>query len=297
MSIKVGITHIATAYTEDPAIFARKAEETGFESIWVGEHTVVPASFAAHYPATSDGSAPGFVAHVCDPFVSLSRAASATRRIRLGTSVCLVPEHNLFALTKQVATLDHYSDGRVLFGVGVGWLKEEGEIAGNWPARYALLGEMVRAMKELWTKEVAEFHGELIDFPPVCSMPHPKQKPHPPVLVGGGVASLNRVVAYGDGWCPGFLPPEELARALETLRERMSIAGRDFSKLDITVMVGVSEHSPIRQILERYEAAGAGRVVLCVNRPGTPDEVSDFQLVMPGEADAFLDRLATQIFR
>ena len=297
MSIKVGITHIATAYTEDPAIFARKAEEAGFESIWVGEHTVVPASFAAHYPATSDGSEPGFVAHVCDPFVSLSRAASATRRIRLGTSVCLVPEHNLFALTKQVATLDHYSDGRVLFGVGVGWLKEEGEIAGNWPARYALLGEMVRAMKELWTKEVAEFHGELIDFPPVCSMPHPKQKPHPPVLVGGGVASLNRVVAYGDGWCPGFLPPEELARALETLRERMSIAGRDFSKLDITVMVGVSEHSPIRQILERYEAAGAGRVVLCVNRPGTPDEVSDFQLVMPGEADAFLDRLATQIFR
>lgn len=297
MSIKVGITHIATAYTEDPAIFARKAEEAGFESIWVGEHTVVPASFAAHYPATSDGSAPGFVAHVCDPFVSLSRAASATRRIRLGTSVCLVPEHNLFALTKQVATLDHYSDGRVLFGVGVGWLKEEGEIAGNWPARYALLGEMVRAMKELWTKEVAEFHGELIDFPPVCSMPHPKQKPHPPVLVGGGVASLNRVVAYGDGWCPGFLPPEELARALETLRERMSIAGRDFSKLDITVMVGVSEHSPIRQILERYEAAGAGRAVLCVNRPGTPDEVSDFQLVMPGEADAFLDRLATQIFR
>ncbi len=211
--------------------------------------------------------------------------------------MCLVPEHNLFALTKQVATLDHYSEGRVLFGVGVGWLKEEGEIAGNWPARYALLGEMVRAMKELWTKEVAEFHGELIDFPPVCSMPHPKQKPHPPVLVGGGVASLNRVVAYGDGWCPGFLPPEELARALETLRERMSIAGRDFSKLDITVMVGVSEHSPIRQILERYEAAGAGRVVLCVNRPGTPDEVSDFQLVMPGEADAFLDRLATQIFR
>lgn len=177
----------------------------------------------------------------------------------------------------------------MLFGVGVGWLKEEGEIAGNWPARYALLGEMVRAMKELWTKEVAEFHGELIDFPPVCSMPHPKQKPHPPVLVGGGVASLNRVVAYGDGWCPGFLPPEELGRALQTLRERMSVAGRDFSKLDITVMVGVSERSPIREILERYEAAGAGRVVLCVNRPGTPDEVSDFQLVMPGEADAFLD--------
>ena len=297
MSIKVGITHIATAYTEDPAVFAHKAEETGFESVWVGEHTVVPASFAAHYPATSDGSAPGFVAHVCDPFVSLSRAAAATRRIRLGTSVCLVPEHNLFALTKQVATLDHYSEGRVLFGVGVGWLKEEGEIAGNWPARYALLGEMVRAMKELWTKEVVEFHGELIDFPPVCSMPHPKQKPHPPVLVGGGVASLNRVVAYGDGWCPGFLPPEELGRALQTLRERMSVAGRDFSKLDITVMVGVSERSPIREILERYEAAGAGRVVLCVNRPGTPDEVSDFQLVMPGEADAFLERLAMQIFR
>lgn len=89
----------------------------------------------------------------------------------------------------------------MLFGVGVGWLKEEGEIAGNWLERYVLLGEMIQAMKELWTKDVAEFHGRLVDFPPSISMPHPKQKPHPPVLIGGGAANLDRVVAYGDGWC------------------------------------------------------------------------------------------------
>lgn len=223
--MKVGIVHIATAYTEDPAVFARKAEELGFESIWVGEHTVVPASFAARYPTSSDGSAPGFVAHVCDPIVTLMRAASSTSSIRLGTGVCLVPEHHLFTLTKQVATLDHYSGGRVILGAGVGWLQEEGEIAGNWPTRYQLLEEMVRAMKELWTKDIAEFQGELIRFPPVCSMPHPKQTPHPPVLIGGGSANLDRVVAYGDGWCPGFIPPQELQRSLDVLRERMKCCG------------------------------------------------------------------------
>lgn len=292
--MKVGIVHIATAYTEDPAIFAREAEEAGFESIWLGEHTVVRASFAARYPTSSDGSAPGFVAHVCDPIVSLMRAASATSTIRLGTGVCLLPEHHLFALTKQVATLDHYSGGRVLLGVGVGWLKEEGEIAGNWPARYRVLEEMVHAMKELWTKDVTEFQGELIRFPPVCSMPHPKQKPHPPVLIGGGPANLDRVVACGDGWCPGFIPPEELKRSLDALRRRMSAAGRDYAALDISVMVGVSERSDIPALLEQYAAAGAGRVVLCVNRPGTPDRFTDFQLVFRGEAQAFLERVAAQ---
>lgn len=292
--MKVGIVHIATAYTEDPAVFARKAEELGFESIWVGEHTVVPASFAARYPTSSDGSAPGFVAHVCDPIVTLMRAASSTSSIRLGTGVCLVPEHHLFTLTKQVATLDHYSGGRVILGAGVGWLQEEGEIAGNWPTRYQLLEEMVRAMKELWTKDIAEFQGELIRFPPVCSMPHPKQTPHPPVLIGGGSANLDRVVAYGDGWCPGFIPPQELQRSLDVLRERMSAAGRDYGSLDVSVMVGVGERSDIPALLGQYAAAGAGRVVLCVNRPGTPDRFTDFQLVFPGEAGAFLERVAAQ---
>jgi len=295
--MKVGIVHIATSYTADPADFARKAEEVGFESVWVGEHTVVPVSFMARYPTTSDGSPPGFVAHVCDPMVSLMRAASATSRIRLGTAVCLVPEHNLFALTKQVATLDHYSGGRVLFGVGVGWLKEEGEIAGNWPSRYMLLGEMIRAMKELWTKDTAEFHGQLIDFPPSISMPHPKQKPHPPVLIGGGVANLDRVVAYGDGWCPGFLPPAELRQQLADLRGRMIRAGRDYGTLDISVMVGISERSDIPAMLAQYEAAGAHRVVLCVNKPGTPDEFTDFRLVPPGESDGLLEQLGERIFR
>lgn len=292
--MKVGIVYIATAYTEDPAIFARKAEEVGFESIWVGEHTVVPASFAARYPTSSDGSAPGFVAHVCDPMVSLMRAASDTTTIRLGTGVCLLTEHNLFALTKQVATLDHYSGGRVVLGVGVGWLKEEGEIAGNWPVRFRLLEEMVRAMKELWTRDVAEFHGELVRFPPVCSMPHPKQKPHPPVLIGGGAANLKRVVACADGWCPGFIAPQELRKSLDVLRQLMQAAGRDYAALDISVMVGVGERSDIPALLEQYAEAGAGRVVLCVNRPGTPDQFTDFQLVFPGEAEAFLERVAAQ---
>jgi probable F420-dependent oxidoreductase len=295
--MKVGIVHIATAYTADIADFARKAEDVGFESLWLGEHTVVPASFMARYPTTSDGSPPGFVAHVCDPFVSLMRAATVTSTLRLGTAVCLLPEHNLFALTKQVATLDHYSDGRVLLGVGVGWLKEEGEIAGNWPSRYVLLGEMVQAMKALWTNDEAEFHGQLIDFPPSISMPHPKQQPHPPVLIGGGPANLDRVVAYGDGWCPGFLPPGELRRQLDSLRERMNRASRDFDALDISVMMGVGERSDIPAMLAQYEAAGAQRVVLCVNKPGTPDEFSDFRLVLPGESDDFLERLGDRIFR
>lgn len=294
--MKVGLVYIPTAYTEDPAVFARKAEEAGFESLWLGEHPVVPARFAAQYPTTADGSPPDFIAHVSDPIVCLTRAAGTTSTLKLGTAVCLVPEHHLFTLAKQVATLDHYSGGRVLFGVGVGWLKEEGEIAGNWPERYALLGEMVRAMKSLWTQEAAEFHGRLVEFPLVCCLPHPAQKPHPPVLIGGGPANLDRVVAFGEGWCPGFLPPEELGRSLAVLRERMSAAGRRYDELDITVMVGVSESSAIPAILERYQAAGAGRVVLCVNKPGTPDQFTDFQLVRPGAADEFLERIATRAF-
>ena len=177
---------LQTEYSLDVAILAEKAEDLGFESFWVAEHPVMPVNTpSSPYRGSPDGVIPDSFGRLVDPLVALARASAVTQTIRLGTAVCLVPERNPLLLAKEIATLDHFSGGRFTFGIGAGWVKEETEImGGDFPHRWTQTREAVLAMKELWTKEEAEYHGRYYDFPTVRCFPKPAQKPHPPILPG-----------------------------------------------------------------------------------------------------------------
>ncbi|HYN50839.1 MAG TPA: TIGR03619 family F420-dependent LLM class oxidoreductase, partial [Thermoleophilaceae bacterium] len=202
-------------------------------------------------------------------FVALTAAATATERLRVGTGVCLVIERDPIATAKEVATLDHVSDGRFLFGVGAGWNREEMRNHGtDSRTRFSLMRERVEAMRAIWTQDEAEYHGRFVDFDPIWSWPKPVQKPHPPVLVGGvGEKVLDRVVAYGDEWIPNRVKgPEELGERIAELQRRAEAAGRD--RIPVTVFGA----KPEQRLLERFEATGVTRALFYV-RPEPPDEV------------------------
>ena len=186
MAIRIGIFVFETGESVDTAVLARRAEELGFESFWVPEHAIIPVSTTSSWPGAAHGIIPDNYARIVDPFVALARASAVTRTIKLGTGICLIPERNPLLLAKEVATLDHMSGGRVIFGIGAGWHKEETEImGGNFEHRWTQTREAILAMKELWAKDEAEYHGKYYDFPPVRSYPKPDQKPHPPILARG----------------------------------------------------------------------------------------------------------------
>lgn len=261
--MKTGILAFIAEYTADPASVARKCEQLGFDWLLVPEHPIIPVHHETPYPASSDGIIPDIYSHMVDPFVALALAAAATGKIKLGTGICLVPERDPILLAKEVATIDHYSGGRFIFGIGAGWLKDETEIMGvNFRRRWPMTREYVRAMKELWTKEEPSFEGEFVKFPPVRSYPKPHQKPHPPVVIGaGGERALKNTVAIGDGWGPLSLTPAELAEQLQTLKKLCDEAGRDFKSIEISMFApvgGKDTHAAARE----YERAGAHRLVL-----------------------------------
>jgi alkanesulfonate monooxygenase SsuD/methylene tetrahydromethanopterin reductase-like flavin-dependent oxidoreductase (luciferase family) len=164
--MRVGIFHyLSTAYSINPAVLAQRAEELGFDSFWLPEHPIMPVTTVTPYPL--GGPIPDFFAALIDPFVGLARASTVTKTIKLGTGICLVPERNPLLLAKEIATLDHFSGGRFLFGIGAGWLKEETEImGGDFAHRWTQTQEAILAMKALWTQEEAEYHGRYYDFPP-----------------------------------------------------------------------------------------------------------------------------------
>jgi alkanesulfonate monooxygenase SsuD/methylene tetrahydromethanopterin reductase-like flavin-dependent oxidoreductase (luciferase family) len=172
--MKIGVFLLASEQSADPAVVARRAEELGFASFWVPEHPILPVHYSSRYPGSPDGSIPAAVGIIADPFVALARASAATSAIQLGTGVCLVPERNPLLLAKEIATLDHYSGGRFLFGIGAGWLKEETEImGGDFAHRWTQTRDAILAMKELWTKDESEYHGRYYNFPAVRSFPKP----------------------------------------------------------------------------------------------------------------------------
>ena len=247
----------APDHTVDGAFFAREAERLGFESIWVAEHVTAPAVVTKSKSTFFvDGQVPGFP----DPLIVLARASASTSRVKLGTSVLLIPEHHPVRLAKALATLDLFSGGRLILGIGAGWLEEEGEIMGvDFPHRWTQAREAVLALKELWTKEPAEFHGKYYDFPPVRCPPKPAQRPHPPVLLGGVAPNvLKRVVAYGEGWAPERITAEELKERLKELWELARQAGRD--PADLQISIHGKEADP--DLVSSYLEAGAQRVVV-----------------------------------
>jgi len=258
--MNVGISVPLPAYWVDPGAMARKAEELGFESFWCAEHPFIPVKTTSRFPGAADGVIPEAYAHFVDPFVALARASGMTTRIKLATGIVLVPERHPLLLAKEVSTLDLFSGGRFLFGIGAGWLKEETELlGGDFAHRWTQTRESVLAMKELWTKPEAEFHGKYYDFPPVKSNPKPAQRPHPPVLLGGAAKNvLERVVAWGDGWLPNRITPDQLRDSRATLDRLAKDAGRDPGKLTISVHGQPAD----RGLITRLHAAGATRVIV-----------------------------------
>jgi len=274
--MRLGIFSYNVEYGARPDELARAAEERGYESFWVGEHTHIPAARQTPYPG--GGPLPKPYYHMADPFVSLMAAAAVTTRIKLGTGICLVVEHDPIVLAKTVATLDWLSNGRVLFGIGGGWNREEMEDhKPPFNRRWQVLRERVLALKALWTQDEASFHGEFVDFDRAISFPKPVQRPHPPILFGGATTQGRaRVVEYSDGWMPIDVLLDDLPAAIADLRQRAQAAGRRVDELSVSVF---AFQLPTSDAVARLEDMGAERVIL----------VSPRRL---DEALPFLDRMA-----
>ncbi len=230
-----GVAIFPTDYSITPAELAVAAEERGFESLWFPEHSHIPLSRQSPWPG--GGDLPKQYYDCMDPLVALATAASVTNSIRLCTGICLVIQRDPIQLAKEVATLDQLSNGRVVLGVGGGWNEEEMADHGTaFKSRFRLMAERIAAMKVIWTESKPEFSGEFVNFPPMMAWPKPIQKPHPPVLVGGGFPhGAKRAIEYGDGWMPlgdrGWDPLETLPR----FRQMAAEADRDPDSLGITI--------------------------------------------------------------
>jgi probable F420-dependent oxidoreductase len=269
--MKIGIFAMLSERTLDPSYVARRCEELGFESIWVPEHAIIPVNTKVPYPAL-DGKIPDAYTRFPDPFVLLAMMASVTGTLKLGTAICLVPERHPLTLAKEVATLDYFSGGRFLFGVGAGWQAEESAIMGvDFGRRWPITRDYLRAMKELWTKPEASFSGKFLNFPAVIANPKPAHKPYPPIFIGAGGLNWKReraikdTVALGDGWMPVALPPKDLAGDLAVMQRLCAEADRDFSKLEISItFLQQPELQPKdpKRALEEYTEAGAHRLIV-----------------------------------
>jgi probable F420-dependent oxidoreductase len=254
--MKVGVFLLTADPTTDPAVIAKRAEDLGFASFWVPEHPIIPKHYTTGYPGSRDGRIPEGAKRIADPFVALGRASAVTTKIQLGTGICLVPERNPLLLAKEIASLDQYSGGRFLFGIGAGWLKEETEImGGDFAHRWTQTRDAILAMKQLWTTEESEYHGQYYNFPPVSSFPKPAQKPHPPVLLGGSSKHVfKRIVEWGDGWVPTISSVEQIRRGRATLSELAAQAGREPRSIPIFAFGGPGQFRTREQIDELTQA-------------------------------------------
>ena len=255
--MKTGVLIFATDYTIQMDELAKELEDRGFESLLVPEHTHIPASRESAWPGGAD--LPKEYSHTYDPFVALSFAAAATKTLKLGTGICLLPQRDTITTAKSVASLDRMSGGRFLFGIGGGWNVEEMQQHGTqYNERFAKMKEQVLAMKMLWSEEEAEFHGQHVNFEATWQHPKPLQTP-PPVILGGETDyTLRRVVDYCEGWLPrarhGFDAAENIAR----LKNIADEAGRDMSTLSVSVFGAPADQA----ILDSYRTAGIDRAVL-----------------------------------
>jgi probable F420-dependent oxidoreductase len=249
--VETGIGYFATHDALDPGAMARLVEERGHTAIYFAEHTHIPASRETPLPA--GGELPRRYSRTYDLFVALTAAASATRRLRVGSGVCLVVERDPIITAKEVASVDVLSGGRLEFGVGAGWNREEMANHGTDPrTRMHLLRERVEAMQAIWTQDEATYHGRFVNFDRIWSWPKPAQRPWPPILVGGGGPTvLDRVLAFGDAWFAQHR--ENPLERIDELRSRAAEAGR-------RVIVDVIGVPPDPAVLERYERAGVRRV-------------------------------------
>jgi len=258
--VHFGLTMFATDQVMRPDDFARAAEERGFVSLYVPEHTHIPVSRRTP-PPSGDAVLPDYYKRPFDPFVAMAMAAAATERLRVGTGICLVAQRDPIVTAKAVASLDHLCGGRFVFGVGFGWNADEIEDHGiEMRRRRDVAREHLLAMQRLWADDEASFEGEYVHLPPSWSWPKPTQKPWPPVLIGGaaGPKLFAHVAEYADGWIP--IGGAGVREALPQLHRAMEAAGRD----PATVRVIPFGTIPDPGKLDYYASIGIDEVVLRV---------------------------------
>jgi probable F420-dependent oxidoreductase len=261
-SLSHGILMFPTHDAIDPGTLAKEVEDRGFDSLWFPEHSHIPTKRESPYPG--GGDLPRMYIHTYDPFVALTAAACATTTLKIATGICLIIQRDPIHTAKEVASLDHLSGGRFLFGVGGGWNREEMADHGTNPTtRMRRMAEQVKAMKELWTKDEAEYHGEFVDFERSWSWPKPAQDPHPPVYVGGmGPGVEDRVLDFGDAWLPQAVGPhniDEFGQRADALQQRAADVGRG----RIPMSLFGAETSP--EALDGYRRLGLERVIYAVS--------------------------------
>ncbi|WP_218190910.1 LLM class F420-dependent oxidoreductase [Enhydrobacter aerosaccus] len=234
--MKIGAVMFFTADSMRPAALGRAMEERGFESLWVPEHTHIPSSRKSAYPA--GGGLVRAYYEIMDPFLALNAAATATTTLKIGTGICLVIQRDPIVTAKMVSSIDQLSDGRFLFGVGNGWNQDEIENHGTeFKTRHKLARERIEAMKKIWMEEEPEYHGEFVNFDKMKQWPKPIQKPHPPIIVGGGFPhAARRAIRYGDGWIPRDDWLERDGMGIIAEFRKMAIdAGRDPASLPVSI--------------------------------------------------------------
>ncbi len=263
---------------------AQKAEEVGVESVWTGEHVIVPVDYASRYPYSSDGKLPASPeTNFVDPLIALTHIAAQTEHLRLGTGINILPQSNPLLLAKQAASLDALSGGRLMLGLGVGWLEEEFQALGApFSRRGARTDDYLAAMKKVWSGEVVEHRSEFLSWSGFKSHPLPVQKPHPPLIIGGhSPAALRRAVTLGDGWFGFTQSLEEFTKIHQLLDQIAQAAGRDLAGLEITALWNMAREG--KESLEKYKELGVSRLLVPL-----------WQL---GEKDLFagLDKLGNQV--
>jgi len=280
--MKVGLAFASSVGIDGAAALeiCQRAEAAGFESVWGGEHVVLPDSIASKYPYTADGKIPAEPdTPIPDPLIWLAFAAAAAPTLRLGTCILIVPQRNPLVLAKELATLDQLSGGRVELGLGVGWLEEEFDALGvPWERRGARNDEYIAAMRALWSGPHAEFHGDFVDFAPATCSPRPVNGSIP-VLVGGDTeAAIRRAVRIADGYFPGEGDFDRLGELLGRLRSAAEQADRDPGSIEINAMFGVQMADPEAGV-EQMAALGVGRIMIPAfffAGPGGLDRLSEF---------------------
>jgi probable F420-dependent oxidoreductase len=267
----LGVAIFPTDTTLQPVDLARAVEERGFESLWFPEHSHIPVSRRTPRGGVAGAAPlPDYYWRSHDQFVALAAAAAVTSTLKLATGITLVAQRDPLWLAKEVASLDLISGGRVLFGIGYGWNKEEMADHGlRYTERRAVLRENILAMQELWTKDEAEFHGDHVDFEPSWSWPKPVQKPHPPVILGGaaGPKTIEHIVEFCDGWMP-IAGRHSFGDRLDDLRLAAEQAGRDPASIEL----GLFMAPPDARSLEPLAASGIARAVLGLPQ-GPPEQV------------------------
>ena len=262
--LKLGCQMAFNEHTSPEYIAAAAAmvEKLGYDSFWVPEHVLFFPEFESKYPYSEDGRIQGDPRSLLDPLTALTYVAANTSKIRLGTGICLVPQRNPVYTAKQVADLDYLSGGRVDFGIGIGWLKEEFNALGvPWTDRAGHTEECIGVMKTLWCDELSSFQGKYFSFEAAYQNPKPIQRPHPPLIFGGeSRAALKRVATLGQGWFTFNVTPESLAQGIDILQPLLEEQGRTIS--DISISVTPDRKHINQESLKRFEELGAEQIIL-----------------------------------